>query len=83
MEDLKPEKEQRGEWRARSRAALRYKKAALQIVSLKRAKIALERQAAEKRTTEHMVLNFIRNEVGQEQFVRWIADAKLRNHIVG
>ena len=78
LEDLKPEKDQRKEWRARSRVALRFKKAALQIVGVTRGKLVRETEAKAKKATEHMVLNYVREQVGEEKFLRWLADAKAR-----
>jgi len=64
-EGFKPLAEQRGEWVARAKSALRYKKAALNIVQNKRGTLNEQRREAG-------LLAFIRSVVPPEQWLAWV-----------
>jgi len=71
-EGFKPLAEQRGEWVARAKSALRFKKAALSIVQLRRSTITrkIEAEARERRDTE--LLAFIRDALPAGDWLRMV-----------
>lgn len=72
MELLKPEAQRRGEWMARAKCALKYKKAALSIVNQKRGRLNKEEDIATQNQRDRVLLEFIRQRVSDEQFLEWV-----------
>lgn len=68
----KPKNFQDVNWLARANCALKYKKAALQIVNQRRSQINLAAKIAAHNTQNQKLLEFIRANVSDEQFMRWI-----------
>lgn len=68
IEDAKPEHMRDLHWRARAKCALKYKKAALGIVTATRSKIKSQKQDER----DKVLLNFIRSRVSDAQFFHWI-----------
>lgn len=59
-------------WLARANCALKYKKAALQIVNQRRSQINLAAKQAAHNTRNQKLLEFIRTQVSDDQFMGWI-----------
>ncbi|MHC1549438.1 hypothetical protein [Phyllobacterium sp. K27] len=59
-------------WIARARCALKYKKAALQIVGFKRGSIGAEETKAFQRERDRALLTYIRSVVPQHEFLEWV-----------
>lgn len=59
-------------WLARARCALKFKKAALQIVQVRRSMIAEEIKEARKRERDTKLLEYIRSMVPDRQFLDWL-----------
>lgn len=72
VELLKPAHQQRGEWMARAKSALKYKKAALQIVNQKRGRLNKEEDIAVQSSRDRLILEHIRKRVSDEQFLEWV-----------
>lgn len=72
IEVLKPIVQQRGEWMARAKSALKYKKAALQIVNHKRGRLNKEEDIATQNQRDRVLLEYIRQRVSDEQFLEWV-----------
>lgn len=72
LESFKIPSQQDGEWTAKAKAALRFKKAALAIVSQKRSTInkQLEREWNESR--DRKLLRFIRDLTPSGQWAQWV-----------
>ena len=60
LEALKPVADQRGEWLAKAKCALKYKKAALQIVTHRRSAINAKERAARQATDDATLLHHVR-----------------------
>lgn len=73
IEDAKPQHQQDLEWRAKARCALRYKKAALSIVSSKRSKLRADAERDFLNRRDAILLEYIRTRVTDEQFLNWVA----------
>lgn len=70
LEALKPPAEQRGEWLAKARCALKYKKAALQIVTHRRSAINAAERAARIAAEDEGMLRHIRSSLPMDQWVQ-------------
>lgn len=71
-EGFKPLAMQRGEWVARAKAALRYKKGALNIINTKRSRITTEANVAASNSDAQQLLQFIRSCVPAKQWLQWV-----------
>lgn len=71
-EGFKPLAEQRGEWVARAKSALKFKKAALTIVQTRRARINELARVEASNTRERALLQFIKAAVPAHQWVAWV-----------
>lgn len=74
-EGFKPLAMQRGEWVARAKAALRYKRGALAIVNTKRSRINTATNIATASTAERAMLEFIKSCVPAKQWLEWVTAA--------
>lgn len=72
MELLKPPHQRRGDWTARAKCALKYKKAALQIINQKRGGISTKESIAVQNQRDRLLLEYIRQRVPDEQFIEWV-----------
>lgn len=72
MENLKPKGEQNREWIARATCALKYKRAALQIVGQRRGVIDREMRRSKQDTRDRQLLEYIRRVVPDKQFLEWV-----------
>lgn len=68
LEVLKPESIQDGDWLARAKCALKYKKAALRIVELQRAKINKAERQQENASADRRFIDFVRANLAPEQW---------------
>jgi len=71
-EAAKPVTEERAAWTGRAKAALRYKRAALQIVSTRRSAIAKEVGRQHREAEQESLLAFIRAAVPAQQWLAWV-----------
>ena len=71
VETLKPKNQQDGLWLAKARCALKYKKAALQIVNFARGRIADEEKRRKHNTQDRILLEYIRKVTPNEMFMQW------------
>lgn len=67
LEGYQPIEEQRTDWMSKTRKALRFKKAALTIITTRY-------QALEADTVNRRLLHFIRQQVGHDQYAKWVAE---------
>lgn len=72
VELSKPKSHTNNMWLAKARCALKYKKAALQIVNQRRAVIGAAEERAWKDSRDRNLLGYIRNVVPDKQFLEWI-----------
>jgi hypothetical protein len=72
MEATKPETSQDKAWLARAKCALKFKRAALQIVNQRRAVINAEASRAFQSRRDSKLLQHIRSIVPDHQFMDWI-----------
>lgn len=73
LEAIKPLNEQRPDWAARARYALKMKKAALQLVGYKRGVFGKEEDRILNRTRDRVLLEYIRTNTTNAQFMNWLA----------
>lgn len=72
MEFTKPKEQQDAPWLAKAKCALKYKKAALQIVQNRKALISeTEKRVWQERQDRHL-LTYIRSVVPDHQFLEWV-----------
>jgi hypothetical protein len=62
-------------WIARARRALKYKRAALQIVNTRKGQMARAHREKREREGNAMLLNHIRDKVSDEQFLQWVRES--------
>ena len=72
---LKPKNQQDGLWLAKARCALKYKKAALQIVNFARGRIADEEKRRKHNTQDRILLEYIRKVTPNEMFMQWVRES--------
>jgi hypothetical protein len=72
FEDSKLLAHQNKEWLARAKCALKYKKAALQIVNLRRGRINQEAKRAWQDSKDRRLLEYIRKIVPDATFLEWV-----------
>jgi hypothetical protein len=72
METSKPKTHWDNPWLAKARCALKYKKAALQIVNQRRSIINTADDRAWKDSRDRKLLEYIRGVVPDRQFIEWI-----------
>lgn len=75
VETLKPKNQQDGLWLAKARCALKYKKAALQIVNFARGRIADEEKRKKQNTRDRILLEYIRKVTPNEMFMQWVRES--------
>ena len=75
MEALKPQSERNDPWLVKAKCAMKYKKAALQIVNLKRGRINDAERRAETARRERILLDHIRDVVGGDEFAKMVEDS--------
>jgi hypothetical protein len=63
------------EWLASARCALKYKKAALQLINFKRSDFTREAKLAEQRRVDRLLIDHIKSEVSSVQFDQWLSVA--------
>lgn len=68
------ENTQRPQWAANARRALKYKRAALQILNTMRKKIANEEKQKSRERFERQLIDHIRGRVGDQQFHTWVGE---------
>ncbi len=73
LEAFKPLAEQRGEWAARAKAALRFKRAALNIVQFRRTAINDQIKANRSRDYNSQLLAFVKEATPADEWVRLVA----------
>lgn len=61
------------EWSAKARCALRYKKAALQIIATRRARIHSDIKKVRQDASDRKLIAFIRQQVSDDVFMHWVA----------
>lgn len=81
MEAVKPILQRDDEWAARARCALKYKKAALGIVSVKRGRFNDEKRREVGNVRDRTLLEYIRTHVPNDQFLDWIVASGCNNPI--
>lgn len=72
VELTKPKSHQDDLWIARAKCALKYKKAALQIVQQRRSTISTAEERAWKERRDGRLLEYIRGIVPDHQFLEWV-----------
>lgn len=72
MNGLKPTEEQRPEWAARDMRALKYKKAGLQIVGMRRGRIERQMRKAAQHEHDRLLLAHIKSVAPVGAFNEWI-----------
>lgn len=72
VETFKPVENQDRHWAARARCALKYKKAAAQIVHNKRSKLFADQKKARQETRDRKLIEFIRRSVDDATFLGWL-----------
>jgi hypothetical protein len=72
MEDAKLLAHQNREWLARAKCALKYKKAALQIVNQRRSRINENGKRAWQDSRDRRLLEYIRKIVPDTAFIEWV-----------
>ena len=82
IELAKPKGHQAEIWLAKARCALKFKKAALQIVNQKRSAINEADKTAARNTHHNRLLEVIRASVPDDQFMAWLreADRRVNSH---
>lgn len=72
LESFRPMGEQRGEWTARAKAALRFKKAALAIVQTRRSSINRALEAERLDSRDRQLLAFVREALPPGEWLRLV-----------
>lgn len=79
MDSIKPDGQQNREWAAKAKMALRYKKAAMQLLTYKRGKLGKDlerieeaRQDARHAARDASLLAYIRRAVTPKKFTEWL-----------
>lgn len=75
VEVLKPRDQQDGLWLAKARCALKYKRAALQIVNSARGRATDEEKWKRQNTRDRILLEHIRKATTNDVFMQWVRDS--------
>ena len=75
MEQTKPIAEQRWPWKNGAKRALKYKRAALQLVGFKRGQINEARKWELQNSKDRKLLEFIRSVTDDKEFLEWVRAA--------
>ncbi len=67
------------QWMARARCALKYKKAALSIINIKRGRIADDAKKERQFRADRILLDHIKDQVSDADFKRWVNESGIKN----
>lgn len=68
---------QTAQWAANARRALKYKRAALQILNTTRKRLSEEEKRQQRERFERQLLDHIRGSVGDQEFHKWVGECSL------
>lgn len=75
LENLRPASSRRFDWIAKATCALKFKKAAMDIVSQKRGQINRKEHARVQTQRDRMIVDHIKTCVSEDQFRAWVRDS--------
>ncbi len=79
VEMIKKVADQDLQWMARARCALKYKKAALSIINIKRGRISNDAKRERQNRADRILLDYIRDQVSVDDFKKWVNESGIKN----